>query len=152
VGPAFAIPYGYVGIAVNFDSVNSVLGSISAGDDVDVIASYRGIHVSGVKAPPQTQFVMNDVRVMSVNAPPTTSATSSSSSAAATANAGGTLVLLVRFQQALVIQHLKDFGWQISVVLRSASETDIPHFKTLPVTDKWFFAKADNPLKSNPGY
>jgi Flp pilus assembly protein CpaB len=161
VGPAFAIPYGYVGVSVNFDAVNSVLGSISAGDDVDVIASYRGTHIAGVRAPAQTQYVMNDVRVMSVNAPPApTSAGGSTSTSSSTstspppnsANAGGTLILLVRFQQALVVQHLKDFGWQISVVLRSASETDIPHFKTLPVTDKWFFAKSDNPLKSNPGY
>jgi Flp pilus assembly protein CpaB len=158
IGPAFAIPYGYAGIAVNFDAVNSVIGSINPGDDVDVIASYRGTAIAGVKAPPQTQYVLNDVRVMSVNAPPApnssggSGSTSSSAPPAPTAATGGTLVLLVRFQQALIIQHLKDFGWQMSVVLRSASETDIPHFKTLPVTDKWFFAKSDNPLKSNPGY
>ena len=62
------------------------------------------------------------------------------------ANAGGTLVLLVRYQQALIIQHLKDFGgsWTISAVLRSAKETDIPHFKTIPVTARWFFVKQDN--------
>jgi hypothetical protein len=91
---------------------------------------------------------MNDIRVISVNA----AVAAPGAAAPPPATAGGTLILLSRFQQALIIQHLKDFGWQISVVLRSATENDIPHFKTLPVTDKWFFAKSDNPLKANPGY
>jgi hypothetical protein len=47
---------------------------------------------------------------------------------------------------------LKDFGWQISAVLRSAHQTAIPHFRTVPVTDRWFFAKSSNPFRTDPGY
>jgi Flp pilus assembly protein CpaB len=144
-GPSFTIPYGYVGIALNFDPINSVINSIFPGDDIDVIASYHGATIKGINAQPQTQFVMNDLRVLSVNAPP-------SAQTGSAAVGGGLLLVLARFQQALVIQHLKDFGWQLSAVLRSAKETDIPHFKTLPVTDRWFWTKAQNPLKTDPGY
>ncbi len=143
--PSFTIPYGYVGIAIAFDPINSVIGSIFPGDDIDVIASYHDAPIKGLKAQPQTQFVMNDLRVLSVNTPPS----------AATGSApvgGGTLLVLSRYEQALVIQHLKDFGWQLSAVLRSSKETDIPHFKTLPVTDRWFWTKAQNPFKVDPGY
>jgi Flp pilus assembly protein CpaB len=144
-GPSFTIPYGYVGIALNFDPINSVINSIFPGDDIDVIASYHGAAIKGVNAQPQTQYVMNDLRVLSVNKPP-------SAQTGSAAVGGGLLLVLARFQQALVIQHLKDFGWQLSAVLRSAKETDIPHFKTLPVTDRWFWTKAQNPLKTDPGY
>lgn len=144
-GPSFTIPYGYVGIALSFDPINSVIGSIFPGDDIDVIASYHGVAIAKLKAQPQTQFVMNDLRILSVNQPP-------SAQTGSVAVGGGTLLVLARFQQALVIQHLKDFGWQLSAVLRSAKETDIPHFKTLPVTDRWFWQKALNPLKTDPGY
>jgi hypothetical protein len=60
--------------------------------------------------------------------------------------------VLVRYEQALELQHLKDFGWDISAVLRSAKQQTIPHLKTLPVTDKWFFVKTQTPLRQNPGY
>jgi Flp pilus assembly protein CpaB len=144
-GPSFTIPYGYVGIALSLDPINSVIGSIFPGDDIDVIASYHGATIKGITAQPQTQYVMDDVRVLSVNQPP-------SAQTGSAAIGGGTLLVLARFQQALVIQHLKDFGWQLSAVLRSAKETDIPHFKTLPVTDRWFWKKLQNPLKTDPGY
>jgi hypothetical protein len=60
----------------------------------------------------------------------------------------------VRYQQALVIQHLKDFGgsWTMSVVLRSSKETDIPHFRTLPVFGNWFFTKQENHFDYKPPY
>src|SRR5947209_13152895 len=144
-GPSFTIPYGYVGIALALDPINSVIGSIFPGDDVDVIASYHGAAIKGINSQPQTQFVMSDVRVLSVNQPP-------SAQTGSAPVGGGTLLVLARFQQALVIQHLKDFGWQLSAVLRSAKESDIPHFKTLPVTDRWFWKKLQNPLKTDPGY
>jgi Flp pilus assembly protein CpaB len=144
-GPSFTIPYGYVGIALSLDPINSVIGSIFPGDDIDVIASYHGAAVKGINAQPQTQYVMDDLRILSVNTPP-------SAQTGSAAVGGGTLLVLARFQQALVIQHLKDFGWQLSAVLRSAKETDIPHFKTLPVSDRWFWKKAQNPLKDDPGY
>jgi Flp pilus assembly protein CpaB len=144
-GPSFTIPYGYVGVAIAFDPINSVINSIFPGDDIDVIASYHGAAVKGITAQPQTQYVMDDLRILSVNTPP-------SAQTGSAAVGGGTLLVLARFQQALVIQHLKDFGWQLSAVLRSAKETDIPHFKTLPVTDRWFWRKAQNPLKTDPGY
>jgi Flp pilus assembly protein CpaB len=144
-GPSFTIPYGYVGIALNFDPINSVINSIFPGDDIDVIASYHGAAIKGINSQPQTQYVMNDLRVLSVNAPP-------SAQTGSAAVGGGLLLVLARFQQALVIQHLKDFGWQLSAVLRSAKEADIPNFKTLPVTDRWFWTKAQNPLKTDPGY
>jgi Flp pilus assembly protein CpaB len=144
-GPSFTIPYGYVGIALSLDPINSVIGSIFPGDDIDVIASYHGAVIKGIDAQPQTQYVMDDVRILSVNTPP-------SAQTGSAAVGGGTLLVLARFQQALVIQHLKDFGWQLSAVLRSAKETDIPHFKTLPVTDRWFWKKLQNPLKTDPGY
>lgn len=144
-GPSFTIPYGYVGIALSLDPINSVIGSIFPGDDIDVIASYHGAPIKGINSQPQTQYVMDDVRVLSVNTPP-------SAQTGSAAVGGGTLLVLARFQQALVIQHLKDFGWQLSAVLRSAKEADIPSFKTLPVTDRWFWKKLQNPLKTDPGY
>jgi Flp pilus assembly protein CpaB len=154
-GPAFQVPYGYVAIAVNFTAANSVLGSIQAGDDVDLMASLTGLegqNAAKFKVPTQTQYVMNDVRVIGVNGPPpapagsSSSNSSSSSSASANNSAGGSLLLLVRYQQALIIQHLKDFAgsWTMSVVLRSSKETDIPHFGTTPVTERWFFVKQTN--------
>lgn len=165
VSPAFAIPYGYVGIAVSFDAANSVVGSIFPGDDVDLIATYKGLKIPVLSQGGATQFTLNDLRVISVNGPPATSNSGSSSSSSSTSSTsangasaqvptGGTLVLLVRFQEALIIQHLKDVGehWTISVVLRSARETDILHFKTLTVNDNWFFNKQSNAFKSNPGY
>lgn len=175
-GPAFQIPYGYVAISVDFTSVNSVVGSINPGDDVDLIASNTGAGSTGEglgkNIPTQTQYVLNDVRVIGVGGPPaqppppptpTPGPGIHSSSAppptpvpvptAAAGAAGGTLVLLVRYQEALIIQHLKDFAgtWTMSTVLRSAKETDIPHFKTLPVTARWFFTKQANHFDlSNP--
>ncbi|GAC1435454.1 MAG: hypothetical protein NVSMB6_32180 [Burkholderiaceae bacterium] len=156
VGPSFAIPYGYVGIAVNFDAANSVYGSVSAGDSIDLIASWKGGKAGNLNAVGQTQYAMNNLRVISVNAPPalagsTQSSTNTNTSQASTAS-GGTLVLVVRYQQALEIQHLKDFGWQLSCVLRSAKDTAIKHFKTTPVTDKWFFVKTADSFKVSPGY
>ncbi len=156
VGPSFAIPYGYVGIAVSFDAANSVLGAISPGDTIDLIASWKGGKVgAGVSAPGETQYALDNLKVISVNAPPSiggTSASSSVSTTASTTTAGGSVVLLVRYQEALEIQHLKDFNWQLSAVLRSAHATNIPHFKTLPITDKWFFSKSSDPFSPNPGY
>jgi Flp pilus assembly protein CpaB len=175
-GPAFQIPYGYVAISVDFTSVNSVVGSINPGDDVDLIASNTGAGGTGEglgkNIPTQTQYVLNDVRVIGVGGPPaqppppptpTPGPGIHSGSApaptpvpvptAAAAGTGGTLVLLVRYQEALIIQHLKDFAgtWTMSTVLRSAKETDIPHFKTLPVTARWFFTKQANHFDlSNP--
>lgn len=147
---AFDIPYGYVAIAVNFTDVNSVLNSIEPGDTVDLMASYLGNSKDlGFQAPPQTQFVMNDLKVIGVGGPPTSP--NGQTTSAPAPNAGGSLLLLVTFQQALEIQHLKDFGWTISVVLRSAHESQIPHFRTLPVTDKWFWDKISNRMaRSNP--
>jgi len=173
--PAFSIPYGYVAIAVNFDAVNSVLGSINAGDLIDIMASYKpaGPSLSSARsappqsAPGQTQYVLNGLRVLSVNGPGPTpgntgstnssSSSSSSSSAAgsaasAAATAGGSLLLLARYQQALEIQHLKDFGWQMSAVLPSAKQSGGQTVKTTPVTDRWFFVKTNTPFRASPGY
>ncbi len=150
-GPSFAIPYGFVAIAVNFDADNSVLGSVQPGDTIDLMASWKGGKIGGQKVSGQTQYALTDLRVISVNQPPAISGNSPSAPANAPA-AGGSVVLLVRYQQALEIQHLKDFGWQLSCVLRSAKQAGILHFKTLPVTDKWFFVKTANGFKSNPGY
>lgn len=149
-GPSFAIPLGYVGIAVSLTDVNSVVGSVQAGDNVDLIASYTGTGQGvSASAPPQTQYVMNNLKVISVGGPPSSTG---ASAPASTAAAGGTLLVLARLQDALVIQHLKDFGWQLSVVLPSAKEPSIPHFRTLPVTNKWLFVKMSNPFRTNPGY
>jgi len=162
-GPAFQIPYGYVGIAVNLTDANSVVGNVSPGDDIDLIASYTTCECTAKYVPKQTQYVLNDIRVIGVNGPIASSsngsATGSSSSSTklgqpTSAGTGGSIVLLVRYQQALIIQHLKDFGgsWTMSVVLRSAKETDIPHFKTLPVFANWFFTKQDNHFDWTPPY
>lgn len=151
-GPSFAIPLGYVGIAISLSDVNSVLGSITPGDSVDLIASYTG-GGQGVPAaaPPQTQYVLNNLKVISVGGPPAASAASGTASTTAPAG-GGTLLVLAKLQEALVIQHLKDFGWELSAVLPSAKEPSIPHFRTLPVTNKWLFVKMSNPFRTNPGY
>lgn len=171
-GPAFQIPYGYVAVAINFTSINTVVNSISPGDDIDLIASNTGAVSNGTggeglgaHVPTQTQYVLNDVRVIGVGGPPAppplpptptpgpgihgNSAAAPTPAPVPTAVAsetGGTLVLLVRYQEALIVQHLKDFSstWTMSAVLRSAKETDIPHFKTLPVTARWFFTKQAN--------
>lgn len=149
-GPAFRIPYGYVGIGISFSDVNSVLNSIQPGDDIDLIASYNGPETHQVST---TQYAMNDLRVIGVGGPPPPPPGSTGSSGAASAS-GGTLLLMVRYQQALLVQHLKDSAgiWTVSAVLRSAKETDIPHFKTLPVTDRWFFVKTSNGFTSRPPY
>jgi Flp pilus assembly protein CpaB len=146
-GPSFRIPYGYVGITLSVG--DDVAGSIQPGDDIDIISSYTGqAGKLGINAPPQTQYILNDVRVIGVGGPPPPAGTA----AAGTTTSGGVLYLLARYQEALVIQHLKDFGWQLSAVLRSARETDIPHFKTLPVTDRWFFVKTSNPFRQHLPY
>src|SRR5947209_2842970 len=41
-GTSFVIPFGYVGIAIAFDPINSVIGSITNGDTIDIITSYHG--------------------------------------------------------------------------------------------------------------
>lgn len=149
-GPAFRIPYGYVAISLDVSAANSVAGSIQPGDTIDLIGSYTGnAKLLGIGAPPQTQYILSDVKVIGIGAFAAPGASASSSTAAP---AAGSIVILARFQEALVIQHLKDFGWQLSAVLRSARETTIPHFRTVPVTDRWFFVKASNPFRSNPGY
>lgn len=159
LGPSFQIPLGYVGIAISLTDVNSVLGSIQPGDAVDLIASYTGGNSvqSGLppKTPPQTQYVMNNVKVIGVGGPPPAANTTSSGSSSTTttgAAGGGSILVLARFQDALVIQHLKDAGWTISAVLRSAKEPTIPHFRTRTVTDKYYFTRLSNPFKINPGY
>jgi Flp pilus assembly protein CpaB len=164
-GPAFQIPYGYVAIAVEISSVNAVENSIQPGDDVDLLASYIGGNEGGAlksKIPTQTQYVLNDLRVIGVGGPPappppalaptpvagqpTPTPGAAQPAAAVAPTSGGTLVLLVRYQEALIVQHLKDFAasWNTSVVLRSSKETDIPHFRTVPVTGRWFFVKQSN--------
>jgi Flp pilus assembly protein CpaB len=161
-GPSFEIPVGHVGIALNLNEGNDVLGSIQSGDTIDLIGTYNGqSSKSSVKAPPQTQYLMTDLKVIGVGGPPptqsstgatTTSSSTSSSSTTSASGTGGSLLILATYQDALIIQHLKDTGWQISAVLRSARESTIPHFKTVPVTDKWFFVKSSDPFKTNPGY
>jgi len=145
-GPAFAIPYGYVGTAISFGADNAVLGSVNPGDDIDLLASYHPQGATSLSGG-QTQYVLNDVRVLSVNGPPTVpggTTSGSTTSQSSGSGSGGGMVLLVTYQQALEIQHLKDFGWTLSCVLRSAKETDIKHFKTLPVTDNWFYTEGSN--------
>jgi Flp pilus assembly protein CpaB len=153
-GPAFQIPYGYVAIGIPFSSVNSVFGSVQPGDDIDVIASLTGPETGSKQGPTQTQYVLNDLRVIGVNGPPPAAPTTTgqvttapaTAQGQAAAGSGGNVLVLVRYQQALIVQHLKDFAgtWTISAVLRSSKETDIPHFKTLPVTYRWFFVKQEN--------
>jgi Flp pilus assembly protein CpaB len=166
-GPAFQIPYGYVAQTIPLTPANSVQGAIQPGDDVDIIGSLTSLeNTSGSNnyVPKQTQYVLNDVRVIGVNgpppSPPTISATgkvsssTSSSTTTSDAGAGGSLTVLVRYQQALILQHMKDFAgtWTMSVVLRSSKETDIPHFRTLPVFLNWFFNKQENHFDYKPPY
>jgi Flp pilus assembly protein CpaB len=160
-GPAFTIPYGYVAISLDLNNANAVAGSIQPGDTIDLMASYTGTASrTMVSAPPQTQYIMSNVKVIGIGTLPGPSAQPSSGSSTPSATtqaqggtAAGSIVILARYQQALVLQHLKDFGWQLSAVLRSAHDAaSIPHFKTMPVTDRWFFVKSSNPFQSNPGY
>lgn len=153
-GPSFTIPYGFVAIAISLAPADSELGSVSAGDDVDLIGTYTGGGKSGSPlAPTQTQYLLNDVRVISVNQPPQIASGGTANTSQAQASTGsGSIIVLARYQEALEIQHLKDAGWHLSVVLRSSKETDIPHFRTTPVTDSWFFKKVSNPFRTNPGY
>jgi Flp pilus assembly protein CpaB len=153
VGPSFAIPYGFVAIAIAFDLDNAVLGSIQAGDTIDLIASWKGPKGPGEPGYPPgvTQYALDDLRVIGVNAPPAlpnsaNGTASTTSTGTSSSTAGGGVVLLARYQQALEIQHLKDFGWTLSCVLRPAKATGILHFRTRPVTNRWFFANSSNPF------
>lgn len=155
-GPSFTIPYGYVAMSLEMSPANSVSGSINPGDTVDLIGSYTPTtSKGGVAAPAQTQYVLTNVKVVgvgSIQGPSNSSTGSTTSASGTTAQQTGSIVILTRYQDALVLQHLKDFGWQISAVLRSAHQTAIPHFRTVPVTDRWFFAKSSNPFRTDPGY
>lgn len=149
--PSFNIPLGYVGIAISLSEVNAVLNSIMAGDNIDLIGSYTGGgHGVNPSTPPQTQYLFNNLKVISIGGPPANQSASGTTTAASAG--GGTMLVLAKLQEALVIQHLKDFGWTLSAVLPSAKEPSIPHFRTLPVTDKWLFVKMSNPFRTNPGY
>ena len=155
--PAFKIPYGYVAVSLDLTGANAVSGSIQAGDTIDLMASYTGNgEKANLTAPSQTQYIMTNVKVIGIGTLPAPDASGATTTTTTTQSSGTTsesIVILARYQQALVIQHLKDFGWQLSAVLRSARATSaIPHFKTVPVTDRWFFAKSSNPFRTNPGY
>jgi Flp pilus assembly protein CpaB len=143
--PAFTIPYGFVAMSVDLTATNAVGGSIKPGDTIDLMATYNDTQPKGG----ETQYAMTNVKVIGIGSLSAPQASTSSSSSNSSAPSGSTvsLVILARYQQALVVQHLKDAGWQLSAVLRSARQTSsIPHFKTSPVTNRWYFTKSSNPF------
>src|SRR5947209_4219864 len=101
-GPAFRIPYGYVAISLDVSGANAVAGSIQPGDTIDLIGSYTGnARQLGIGAPPQTQYILSDVKVIGIGAFAAPGASTSGSSTPAPAT--GSIVILARFQEALVI-------------------------------------------------
>lgn len=144
---ALSLPKNDVAVSLESTIANESGGAISPGDYVDIVASYLphgggtggGAVDNTVTHPPQTQFVLQNIKVVAVgNWVPGTTETSVASS-------GSTmLTFAVDRRTALVIQHLKDFGgsWSLSVMLRSAYSSR--QYKTYPVDPTWFFRKLRN--------
>jgi Flp pilus assembly protein CpaB len=156
---SFTLKKGDVAVSLQVSPVNGAAGAIQPGDYVDIISSWLGSSASSngggehYKNPPtQTQFVMQNVKVLltgesngAIAAGSTTG--SGSSSPSTTSTSGGLLTVELSHQDALALQHLKDFSgsWSTSVVLRSAS--DHGYFHTVPVTAKWYFTKTVTKLQ-----
>jgi Flp pilus assembly protein CpaB len=150
---SFTLKKGDVAVSLQVSPVNGVAGAIQPGDYIDVISSWlgggssTGEHVSGKNPPLQTQYVMQNVKVL-LNGPssgsitPSTTSGGSSSSTSGSSSSSGLLTVELSHQEALVLQHLKDYAgsWTTSVILRSASDHGI--FHALPVTANWYFTKS----------
>ncbi|GEM_PF-3743590 len=149
VTEAFALKKGDVAVSLQASSVNESAGAIASGDSIDLIASFTGVGTSGgsdhYRAPTQTQYVLQNLKVLAVG-PITPGSPNGSTSAPAGSSGGNGSLLTVEtsHQTALIIQHLKDFpgSWEISAVLRSAYDKGL--FHTRPVTVGWFFGRKEN--------
>jgi Flp pilus assembly protein CpaB len=151
---SFTLKKGDVAVSLQVSPVNGSAGAIQPGDYIDIISSWlgggsstTGEHVSK-SAPLQTQYTMQNVKVL-LNGPSNgaiTPTTTPGASTSAGSSSQGLLTVELSHQQALVLQHLKDFSgsWSTSVVLRSAH--DHGAFHTVPVTANWYFTKSSSKL------
>ena len=149
VTSAYSLPKDDVAVSLNADIEDESGGAISVGDYVDIVSSYTGGGGSGgadiVKGNPppatQTQFVLQDIKVVAVGTwtPGSTESTSS------VASSGSTMLTFACSRNtALIIQHLKDFAgsWITSVMLRSAYSNH--QYKTSPINGNYFFNHLKN--------
>lgn len=145
---AFNLPKNDVAVSMTFSQVNASAGGIQPGDYVDLLASFlpngggSGATDKSIGShPSQTQFVLQNLKVLSTGTLSPGGATSSSSSGT---TSGGLMTFEVGYQTALILQHLKDFSgsWATSVVLRSAYSKQT--YNTRPVNVNWFFRALRN--------
>lgn len=147
VTPAFGLKRGDVAISLQVSAVNDSAQSVQPGDYVDIISSFvkgsggsGGGDTSPIHLPTQTQYVLQNIKVMAIGQI-TPSAPTGTASGASSGGDATMLTLEVDHQTALIIQHLKDFSgsWATSVVLTSA----LTHrkYQTAPVKLGWFVSK-----------
>lgn len=139
---AYSLPKDDVAISMEDSVVNESGGAIAAGDYVDLLASYNpgggtdtvhGLHSA------QTQFVLQNLKVLAVG-----TWTPGAESSAASSGGSTMLTFQVSRQIALIIQHLKDFSgtWMTSVVLRAADSSTT--YNTTVVPGDWYFHRLRN--------
>jgi len=150
--PTYTNSYGLstddVAISMQAPVVDESGGAIQPGDYVDIIASYLpGGGGSGPTAqlpshPAQTQFVLQNIKVVAIG---TWVPSGSGSSSSAASSASTMLTFGVTRKLALIIQNLKDFSgsWETSVVLRSAYSDRV--YSTSPIDATYYF----NHLRNN---
>lgn len=153
-GMSLDIPDGMVAESLSISDPNSVAGSISPGDFVDLLLSAppASTQVSPTPVPspgatpaprrpdetdlpaPQspliTQSVLQHVKVLAIGQK---SAASASQQGGQTSNSAPTITLLLSHQDALVVKYLKDGGGQYDVVLRRYDDAK-GDVVTVPVT------------------
>ncbi|HZT97371.1 MAG TPA: Flp pilus assembly protein CpaB [Chloroflexota bacterium] len=146
---AFSLKPGDVAISFQVSSVDSVAGAVQPGDYIDLVDSYLGGGDKRLKnAPTQTQYVLQNVKVLGVGpmsaAAPGSTPSNQSSGSNGGSSGSGLLTVELSHQEALLLQNLKDFAgvWHTSVVLRSAK--DHGTFSTQPLKETWFFHSLRN--------
>jgi Flp pilus assembly protein CpaB len=134
---------GDVAVSIQSSTVDESAGAIQSGDYVDLIASYlpagggSGATETGQQGSGQTQYVLQDLKVLAVG-------TLLPSGASSPAGSSTMLTFAVNHETALIIQHLKDFGgsWLLSVVLRSAYSNTT--YGTHPINGTYYFTHLRN--------
>ena len=122
---ALIIEKGSVATALPVTIKSNVAETIQAGDRVDVLATFKSPSSSTASAV-ATQRLLADVLVLQVGPWPSANAKSQSS--------GGTAVLTLQLkeQDAAVLVYAEEFATEVTLVLRSAGDHDLPNLE--PVT------------------
>ncbi|MBI4787289.1 MAG: Flp pilus assembly protein CpaB [Chloroflexi bacterium] len=120
---ALIIEKGSVAAAMPVTIKSSVAEAIQAGDRVDVLATFRSPNNgSGVA----TQRLLADILVLQVGPWPSANAKQQSTTGTSV------LTLQVKEQDAAVLLYAEEFATEVSLVLRSAGDHDLPTLE--PVT------------------